>query len=173
MHSSTFDIDHVSFFDKFGGKLRSLTLIKCTAVPRLQFCENLKTLDLEHCSSTIVQSFRRSDGSFIRTNIVSLKIITTEDWSDETMNNFFGICPNLRSLTLQLHHFQPLSLAEHGFYSFENGEEGVFHRSDILSFNCIHHALSIRAAFIIELDLYASGILHEQVELIASIPGLK
>lgn len=177
---TVFETDHVSIFKKFGDQLRSLKLHHCSVgrarhVNFLQYCENLNTLILSRCCPAIVRSFRNSDGSFIQTKIVSLTIETYRQWSDDTMDSCFRICPHLTSLTLiGIPLAKALAIVGIELYSFEDGEERVFNRSDVLSFSCIYHALSTRATNIVELNLEQSNaMLPVQIEQIASLHGLR
>lgn len=156
--------NNIWFFKKYGRTLRSLTLRDCDVSRHaafLPFCRHLNTLVLEECSPTITQPFRRSGGSFVPTNIVSLSIdystyvmwadfSTDNVWTDENMNSCFRICPRLRSLSL-----------------CDRSEDAP------VSFNCIHDALSTRAAGIVELNLDGIQFTSERIEQFVSIPNLK
>lgn len=171
----TFTTRNVSFFKRFGGKLRSLKLQDCGAdgyVPFLRFCKNLHILKLTCCFPTIIKAFRRSNGSPVQTNIVSLELRGCYMWTDKIMDATFRMCPKLRSLTLKDVPLQP-SPSVGQRYSVKNGER-FYHRSDVFTFDCVFHAISVRAADLVELNLKSmGGIPPELFENIASIPNLK
>lgn len=171
-------IDYVSFFKKFGTELRSLSLFKFGCYsdkPFLQYCTNLNALTMHYCREEISRSFRNPDGSFVQTKIVSLTIERC-DWSDQTMDASFRICPLLRTFSFKTNFTRLFSKYDDILYgySLEDRKTQIFNRSDIFTFTCMHYCLSIRAANIVELNLFqVCGISSEQIDRIVSLPGLR